>query len=276
MMAMRPRSLSFFFLFVACLLCLHSSVWSLRHEGSDAVQSFLRKEAGPDRPFFIQAADRKTLTIGEKAWVCRTSKMWGGCGSREFVSGGRSWQDASCPKNACCSKIACSSGQGCGSFCTEGFFLCPVKFLYHPEYSYGSCSCSAQGGECDKNAVCVDVPGPEGGAFCHCKHGFVGDGKACRPGGCDLESNNCSPGSCVPLGGSNYTCNCPADYKLSKREGRPFCVRKPCSGNACGTGKCFVTKDGGHDCRCSRGSVKAFDGNQPTCVSGENVSAVTR
>ncbi|EPT24793.1 microneme protein MIC8 [Toxoplasma gondii TgCatPRC2] len=188
----------------------------------------------------------------ENSWLCRISKKYDACGSREYSDKGLKW--TFCPEDFCCSKTACFYGS-CGSWCHDNWALCSSSIIYHDEYSYGKCNCKRFQENCDVNAICVHANREDGGAYCQCKEGYWGDGKSCKIDFCQLQP--CGAGTCTRTD-EGYKCDCPETHKLIVVEDKETCKAKPdfCAEEPCGPPSMVencVNTDDSYECVCKQG-----------------------
>ncbi|CBZ52088.1 unnamed protein product [Neospora caninum Liverpool] len=189
----------------------------------------------------------------DNSWLCRFTYVGGPCADRSFDGIGP-WRF--CPSGSCCSKTMCAHGSCGGAWCaTWNSGNC---VFYHDDYANGRCSCDKRGTECSKNGSCKEIQAGEGGVFCYCNPGYIGDGRTCESDPC--YSSPCSPGTCSRMG-SSYVCSCPAGYTQDTSRGYARCVEKAdsCRAAPCGSDAivddCVSFDSGAYECICKDGYV---------------------
>ncbi|RQX69187.1 microneme-like protein [Toxoplasma gondii CAST] len=187
----------------------------------------------------------------DNSWLCRFSFWDGPCVDRQH-NGIGPWRF--CPSGSCCSKVKCAYGSCGGSWCAAwNSGLC---VFHNGDYESDRCTCEKYGGQCSKNGSCKRLDTPEGGAFCYCNPGYVGDGRTCESDPC--YGSPCAPGTCSRMGNS-YVCGCPPGYTQDTSRGHARCVEKAdsCRAQPCGSDTvaydCVSFDSGAYECICKDG-----------------------
>ncbi|CBZ51598.1 unnamed protein product [Neospora caninum Liverpool] len=196
----------------------------------------------------------------DESWVCRISVHGGPCAGNSSISELGAWRF--CPPGSCCSKSKCGSA-GCGLGYCEGWGN-PLCWIKYDEYG-DRCGCEAYKNRCSPDGECLEYAVAEGGAYCACKDGYVGDGKVCEYDPC--SANPCTPGSCR-RSGSTYSCSCPNTYVVTQSNGGERCEVKKnyCLGEPCGpkgvAADCVSFDTGDYECICETSYVS----NGKSCI----------
>ncbi|PHJ19443.1 micronemal protein 8, partial [Cystoisospora suis] len=219
------------------------------------------------------------------SWMCRLSREDEGCDSREYQDPyGNRYQWATCPPNQCCTSTKCARLGQCGRWCASGFFFCGTSLTYYSYYSYGGeCKCNKYQSSCSPNGKCVEHIQSDGGVYCQCNDGYLGDGKDCVK---DMSCNaggrkgheNCYPGRCDDGASFRepYKCECPTGYISESGPEGESCQKGPCLSigkSRCGDGECVtVPVDGrgySYSCICPKGYLlKTTEEEGHRCVKG--------